>query len=420
MTLESIRQDVRVALSSGLAFIEQCGVETFDPLDVSTHPATQRLLIVRSRSGSIFRKLFWAGSYFAPRWNRRCLGIQPAAMHSGVANLASAYLEVGGAANLEKARKWLTWLESTSFNFSKYRGWGFPFPWKQKLLVLSGTPIGHTTMTCANVFLKFASLTGDESHFRMVRSACDFFHYGLKQSPRKDGAVALSYTPLDETHIINIQADIASLLLRFWSVGGEERDRELGLKLLRCVLQTQNQDGSWSYYAPDTTATSNYVDNHHTGMILSSLAEIEHANLLPDEISPCVRDALISGADYFLERLFLSDGTPKYYSDSLHPIEIYNFAQSIFTFLDLKAVLRADETRYRKVEERLNQVILRLLELMRKTDGGFLYRRMKWARQDLNSLRWANALTVAALGRWLRETEDCETKSGERISLQNA
>lgn len=390
------------AVDRALAFIERDGIETYDPLDLSTHEISQRLLTVRTRVGTLIRRAIWAGAYVAPQLTRRWLGVKRSSMHSGVANLASAYLELGGEKNLAKARRWLDWLEANAIRTESYCGWGFPFPWKQKLMVLPGTPIGHTTMTCANVFLKYSLVAKSASALQVADAACNTFHHALRHTTRPSGSIAVSYTPLDETQIINVQADVASLLIRMHGLTGDQRHYDLGSRLLRCVLETQNADGSWGYFAPDTTLARNFVDNHHTGMVLSALAEISACKATNGEDARRLETTLHSGTAYFLENLFTEEGVPKYLDTTIYPIEIYNFAQSIITCLDLISVSEKEVAE--RLAMRVVQLVEQLLQKMQLRTGGFLYRRTKWLNQNLGSLRWANALTVAALARWVKES----------------
>lgn len=397
-----LESEISQALSAALRFIERRGIDTYDPLDPSTTELAQRLLTVRTRFGTVVRKLLWAGVYLAPQTARRWLGVVPKATPGGVANLASLYVELGGAENLAKARRCLEWLETNATFAHGYVGWGFPFSWKQKLLVVSGTPIGHTTMTCGNAFLKYFQATGDQSVLPILERLCGLFHSGLRHSVRPSGSIAVSYTPLDETQVINIQADIGSLLCRVGKLQGDERHRRLGSALIRCVLETQNKDGSWCYYAPDSTGSPSYIDTHHTGMVLSALCEAHDTGCFDTTGVSRIENAICTGTNYFLENLFTPEGLPKYYDTSLYPVETYNFAQSIITFLDLAPFLREQHILSRRLEERLLQVTTLLLGKMQTREGGFLYRRTRLVKQDMGSLRWANALASTALARYRR------------------
>jgi polysaccharide biosynthesis protein VpsJ len=239
---------------------------------------------------------------------------------------------------------------------------------------------------------------------RTLTKACEFFHSGLQRIVRKDGSCALSYTPLDQMQIINVQADIGSLLIRTGEILRDNRHLLLGTKLIDCVLRTQNVNGSWCYYAPDSIGGQSYIDNHHTGMVLSALAEVCKVAVVDNDLGARSLHALKAGVRYFTDHLFTIDGTPKYYNTEVYPIETYNFAQSIITCLDVRPLLEGSLSM--RVEERLQQLVAGLVRTMQTPSGGFLYRRTRWFKQDLGSLRWANALAGFALARWLRE-EGC-------------
>jgi hypothetical protein len=388
------------AIDRTLSFIEVNGIDTYDPFDVTGTDIFKRLLNKRTPLTFVLRQPLWLGARYTPLLLRRLLKTPKRAAASGVANLAMAYTALGGRDNLAKARLQLQRLLGMAALEKDYMGWGFPFGkdlWNRKELP-AGAPIGHTTMTCANALLCFYEATGEDWCLHALFSGCEFFDRGLNKTIRKSGSIAISYTPMDNSQVLNIQADVGSLLFRV----GRRFDRvdfeSFALKLIDCVLENQNEDGSWYYFAEDSVGKPSFIDNHHTGMVLTALVQMSAELAEGEPLKARIEKAITIGAGYFIEELFRSDGLPKYYNTKTYPLDIYNFAQAIITLIDLSN--RATSKISHAAEGRLLQVARHLFTRMWKPGGGFLYQRTMIRKIDLGSLRWADALTCVALARY--------------------
>ncbi len=407
---------IQGAIAETLSLIEKTGVDTYDPFDVMGSWYGQKVITKRTGLTFLGRVPLWLGIRHAPVLTRRLLRVKKRATAGGVANLASAHIVLGGAENLKKAKRHLEWLLNRATKGPGYIGWGFPYPWLHKTYHAPGAPIGHTTMTVGNSFLRYHEATDEEWVIEPLVSLCQFFDKGLNKTHRSSGTVAVSYTPTDHTQVINVQADIASLLIRTGRRFNRVEFCDLALKLAACVVENQNDDGSWYYSAFDSIDKKSFIDNHHTGMVLSSLTEI-HANLDESDSGRIrIELALAKGTRYFLEQLFTPSGLPKSYNDSTYPLDIYNFAQSIITLLDIQGEAMRDTELTERARAQLLMVVGQLLTKMYKPGGGFLYRRTRLWKQDLQSLRWADALICFALARYYHETVVSAKKPHESIT----
>ena len=384
-------------------FIEQNGIDTYDPFDVLGTSLGQKVIAKRTPLTFLGRMPLWFGMLHAPIFIRKLLGTKKRAAAGGVASLAAFYTCQGSEEDLRTSRAHLEWLVEHATRKDGYIGWGFPYPWLHKTHLPAGTPIGHTTMTCGNAFLRYYEATGDAWAIEPLLALCLFFDRGLNKTELSAESAAVSYTPTDHTQVINVQADLGSLLFRVGSKLEKPEFGDLGLKLIQCVLENQNQDGSWYYSTFASVGKATFIDNHHTGMVLSSLSEVHAALPEGDPRRPRLEEAVNLGTRYFLEHLFTPEGLPKFYHDAIYPLDIYNFAQSIVTLLDIRKIVEQDPALHSAAELMLQRVLNQLFKLMYKTEGGFLYRRTRFQKQDLRSLRWADALTAFALTRYLQE-----------------
>ena len=91
----------------------------------------------------------------------------------------------------------------------------------------------------------------------------------------------------------------------------------------RDLLTHQRPDGSWPY---GEQPGLQWVDGFHTGYVLEALLACERAGV--GDVGP----ALERGLAFYRDRLFLADGTAKYYVDDVFPVDAQCVAQGIQTF----------------------------------------------------------------------------------------
>jgi hypothetical protein len=399
------------AITSAFKFMEQQGIHTYDPFDYADAPFYRRLRADPSCVASALRKTIALAARLTPRLTRRLLRTTPKATPGGVAALALAYLHFSRPDALKRANTCLQWLMNHATRGSSWIGWGFPYDWfRNGQIIQAYTPIGHTTVTVARSILEYYKHTGEPWALQALNSIGNFFEHGLNTSFSGKEALALSYTPLDHDQVLNTNADIGALMIQLGSLLERDRWFLFGMRLFRFVLQNQNRDGSWFYYAARADGKPNQIDHHHTAMILSATAGGVRSLAETDQLTPRLERALLQGTRFYLDSLFTSAGLPKFYHDRLYPLDIYNFAQAIVTLLDLRS-LPALSPFLPDLEERLSRVLRHLWHSMRTTDGGFLYRRYPFVPTRLDSLRWANAYTTYALARYLSEVHASEPEA---------
>jgi len=100
------------------------------------------------------------------------------------------------------------------------------------------------------------------------------------------------------------------------------------LAAARFTARRQLADGSWPY---GEAANDRWVDNFHTAFVLVALKRTGEC-LQTDEFDECI----LRGYRFWKERMFLADGTPKYYPESTFPIDVHSVAQAILTFLEFR------------------------------------------------------------------------------------
>jgi hypothetical protein len=391
-----------------LAFAEGHGFESYDPSDIK---GTKIVLWTYGKSSlfpRLLRLILFGGIYLAPIGMRKLLKVKPARSPHAYAMLACAYLELSRLMSDEmwmlRAKSLLEWLKVNTAPSTVGESWSAPFLWFSYAGVVPTTAgNAHYTNWATNAFLSYYEATQDEEALEHCIRACDFLISGLNLVQRASGSQAISYTALDRSQCINVNADAASVLLRVGRAAKRPYYRETARKIIHFVLEAQLTDGSWYYdeYVPGVFRIP-HIDGFHTGMVLSALAQVvPELHDDPDLKNNCAA-ALSRGLAFYLDNLFSPDGKPLYEVNQLYPIDPYSCGQAINTLIDA-ANCRALDARLReRTVAFLPQVVDQTLHLMLDQDGSFFTARYRFRIFRLKSLRWAQALLALAFVRYSR------------------
>jgi hypothetical protein len=205
--------------------------------------------------------------------------------------------------------------------------WGYPFDWRHvNGLMPKGTPHITATPYCYETFTRLFDLTGDEYNLEVARSIASFVFHNLNDTPMGEGAAAASYTPTDQTKVVNASAYRAFVLFDAARRFDEPSYREKALKNLRFILQSQQADGSW-LYAIDNPPEA-FIDHFHTCFVLKNLFKINQC-LQSGEVDRAIKN----GYAFYRKALFDADDNPKSYAVApriqIVRLEMYNVAEAI-------------------------------------------------------------------------------------------
>ncbi|MEO7197314.1 MAG: hypothetical protein ABIZ50_02470 [Solirubrobacterales bacterium] len=278
--------------------------------------------------------------------------------------------------------------------------WGYHFDVETRFFPYSAT----TPNTIATAFAGLALLEahehrGSERARELAEGVGEFFLRRIEATPDPSAPAAahLGYFPGDRTPIHNASMLAASVLARLYEVGGREEFADRARGAVAYTLAHQRPDGSWPYAEGEM---GGWVDNFHTGYVLDSL--LRCARGLDDD------DALAAwhrGLAYFRERLFETDGAPRFTSERLHPIDGQSVAQSIETFSlgsELHPELLIDARR----------VLDYGIEQMRGSDGAFFFQRQRRFVNRAAHVRWVQAPMLSALVSLARAESTAAAASG--------
>jgi hypothetical protein len=260
--------------------------------------------------------------------------------------------------------------------------WGYPFDSQSRVFFYPRTAPNTIATSFAGMSLLDAyERTGDEALLDEAVGVGRFFLRHVPQTPAPRGAY-FGYLVGDRSPIQNANTHVCAVLARLSRHVDDDEFREAAQRGIEYALALQRDDGSWLYGERPGLA---WVDGYHHGYVLDALRVCAEADL-----DPRLPEALHRGLEYYRRELVLADGTPKYFSNSVHPIDSQSVAQAIQTF----AIASRDDPSHLEVAWRVFEWSL---QHMRRHDGLFIFQRRRFWSNRLSHMRWVVACLLLAL-----------------------
>jgi hypothetical protein len=292
----------------------------------------------------------------------------------------------------------------------KGAAWGYNFDWQSRsFFAPRGTPTVVPTAFAARALCEAAEVFGQEEYLPFARTICDFMLNDLNRSEESDTEVCFSYSPLDQTRVLNASLLAGETLAVVGRLTGEGGLCDWAMRAARYVARRQRADGSWAYGGNDYQS---WADGFHTAFILASLSRIiDSVRSAPgadrgsrasssrgvvdatgsiDELDNTLR----RGYDFWQERFFLADGWPKYYPDRLYPADAHSAASAIVTLVELRGRIPGTMILAEKIAQWA-------VDNLRDSRGYFHYQRRRFYTVRIPYMRWSQAWTAYALARLL-------------------
>jgi hypothetical protein len=322
---------------------------------------------------------------------RPLLGIPARANAASVAWAASAYAANGFLAGGEahaRLRGAIDLLRELRSDRCRELCWGYHFDFQSRVFFYArGEPNTIATAFAGMALLDAYEVLGDRRLLAEANEVGRFFMRRVPQTPDGSGAY-FGYLPGDRAPIHNANMLACALLARL-ATSGEDREGFRGAAQagLRWTLDHQRVDGSWPY---GERPNLGWIDNFHTGYVLDAIRACADAGLA----DPDVERAWRKGLAYFRRQLLLSDGTPKYYSTTVYPIDAQCVAQSIQTLaIAARTVPSAAEDAWRVLDFALARML---------GPGGLpLFQRRRLWRIRMPHMRWVVAPMLLAVAHLL-------------------
>jgi len=365
-------------------WLDKNGWAGYDPYDIK---GTKLFLLFQRNKYTNFGSNLFLSRF--PMFSRKVFMVKKEINAKAMALFTRGYLNLYKKSRnnkyLNKALFCLNWLiENSSKGYSGFC-WGYPFDWQSRIFIPKGTPSGVVTSTAAHAFLDAYEILEDEKYLKVAKSCCDFILSDLNIDEVNEDRICFSYTPIDNFHVHNANLFSASTLLRTFTYINNSDYKKVGKRAINFTMSCQNEDGSWYYWAPPDELLC-HIDNYHTGFVLECLNIARRA--LGDEFR--YEDELRRGIKFYVNNLFLDDGTPKIRHNSVYPVDIHSCAQAVITFCEISDF----EPKYFAIVEK---VISWTIRNMQDEKGYFYYRKYKNYVDRMPYIRWGQAWILRGL-----------------------
>ena len=265
--------------------------------------------------------------------------------------------------------------------------WGYNFSWQSRAFYLPKyTPTIVNSSFIGHALLDAYELLGEQRFLDLAVPIADFLLRDLNRTSDGD-AFCFSYTPIDNTAVHNANLLGASLLIRLYHETRDKAHRDAALGSLAYSMKRQREDGSW-YYAE--AEIQRWVDSFHTGFNLEAIRWFLKCGEAEE-----YRSAYVGGVQFYADNFFLLDGTPKYYHDSVYPIDIHAPAEAVSFF-------SGEGPEY---GEQTDVVLKWMLTHMRDQEGYFYFRKGRRTTNKVSYMRWTQAWAFRALTEYVYQQQ---------------
>jgi hypothetical protein len=377
---------------------EYRGYEPFDGLSSWLRPLTLRRELPQRMLQQLVRQ--------SPFNLRPLLGITPKDSTKGRGYMAWGYLlryrTHGRSEDLRRATACLDWLDHHKARRYAQHSWANHFDFVARGGgYTSEDPIIVWTSLIGHAYVEAFQTTGEARFLRIAMSACDW----ILALPRERSATGdcLSYLADRQLSIHNANMLGAALLARTARHCANRTYLEVARAAMEYSCSRQHADGAWWY---GEEAKYHWIDGFHTGYNLDSLAYYVEATGQRD-----LEGHLARGLEYYRTHLFENDGTPKYYHDRTHPVDIQCAAQAIDT---LATFGRRDPACLALA----TQVAEWTLDHMLDRRGYFHYRKYPLLTARTPMLHWGQATMFKALSNLEYSTQQLAQRAIEKPAAQ--
>jgi hypothetical protein len=265
--------------------------------------------------------------------------------------------------------------------------WGYNFDWQARAFFQpKGTPTVVASTFIANALLDAYEITRDDQLLKTARSTCDFVLKDLNRTYDDKVNFAFSYSPLDKSVVFNASLLGSRLLSRVYSFTNEKELIEAAKSSVNYCCDYQRADGSWGY---GTLPFHQWVDNFHTGYNLECIAD--YVRFSGDQ---GYSGNVNRGFDYYINTFFTEEGIPKYYNNSIYPIDVHAPAQMVITLAKLR--------KFKEHKMVMDNVLNWTIDHMQSPKGFFYYQVNKYFSSKIPYMRWAQAWMFYALSTYTK------------------
>ena len=307
-------------------------LESYDLFDIQSSSLYMWLI---SKTGHLnsSKYFLFAAEKFLPRLSRLILRVKKKKAATTSAIYASACFEMYEAT---KNPTWmydgvdeLNWLVENKSSGYSGACWGLPFDWAMgdNVIAKTGTPYSTIMIYMIDALLAGYRATGNSVYRDCAVSTIDFFMKDLHQEIIDENTICSAYSPLDRLKVVNVNTYVAVSLYELYKYSKNDASIVYADKLINYVMQNQNDDGSWPYFAKNT-GIPNSEDSLHQCYIIENLFRCYLINKNED-ILDAVRKGVLSFYDKFYNDGVITKFSPINPSSKYYTLEIMDAAETV-------------------------------------------------------------------------------------------
>lgn len=394
---------IRSTVEDLLRILADCDGWGYDTYDTRIGPVY--LWLYRRRNSNRFAELamrsLYAVELLAPITFRRIRGIRPTWDPMGNSYRAGAHLALAGIedreAHLKAARTILDAVVAKAVGEPGFRGFalGFPCITGSYKIWPTNIPVSHYTLRVARMLLRYEQAARDGRYRTMldenIRFLCDKLPW-----VEHGGMLGVGYHPGDPLQVINIWADVASVLASYDQTFAIDTHHTQAVRLAQSVLAHQLPDGTWPYFASWQRPPGG-VDNTHTAMVLGALADL--ALCYPVALRTCVRASLEQGTVKWIE-MFFAESSGRFWNSIDHRADAYTVCLGDAIYANLRLTdpaLELSATLVNRLKTLSATIISWSLQHLKLSTGRFCERRLGSWRFSVQSVRSFDGLVADSL-----------------------
>ncbi|MFC1748187.1 hypothetical protein ACFL2V_05210 [Pseudomonadota bacterium] len=274
--------------------------------------------------------------------------------------------------------------------------WGYHYPWQDPgFYAPTNTPNAVVSCFVCEAFLEAYRLTQKKEYLDIVASTIGFFTNNLTILKNEPDEMCLGYMPVPMTmRVMDVSILIGTVMAQYSALSGNSSHSAMAERLVRYVINQQTNYHAWWYTDPSSDSHITH-DNYHTGFILDALQRYMDATH-----DYQWQENYDNGLQFYAEKLFNDDGSPRWMNDKDFPHDIHGAAQGILTFS------RHLDTH----NELVNNIIQWSLDNM-YTKGRFYYQQTPTYTKRFTLLRWCNGWMARGLSHfYLHKTAISKTE----------
>lgn len=360
------------------AFCEAEEFKGYDPYDGLNSRLFQKMpFIPKSR----LMRLVWIQFFKRSPINfRKIAGVKkeynPKALGLFLSGYCNLYKTDGNPAHLEKMQLFIEQIYQTISKGYSGACWGYNFDWEARAFFQpKGMPTVVASSFIANALLDAYDITGEAKLLSTARSTCDFMLKDLNRTYDEKGNFSFSYSPLDKSVVFNASLLGSRLLARVYAYTKEQILADEAKRSVVFCCDYQQENGAWAY---GTLPFHQWIDNFHTGYNLECIDDYMRYT---GDLS--FKKYTEKGFDYYINTFFTEEGIPKYYSNSIYPVDIHAPSQLIITVKKIGKTASAGDV--------VDRVINWSIDNMQDKKGYFYYQVNKYFTSRIPYMRWSQA-----------------------------